>query len=75
MIDLLFKLTINYQKMMSLNACLDVVELVCSNLHTNFFLYSKFVHEFLKFPVRIFSVVLISTNSYVNFVHEIRNFW
>ena len=38
---------------MSLNFCIDVVELVCSNLYTNFFLHSKFVHEFLKFHVRI----------------------
>ena len=58
--------------MMSLNFCLDAVELVCSNLYTNFFLYSKFVHEFLNFRVRIFSFVF--TNSYVNFVHEILNF-
>ena len=61
----------NYQKIMSLNVCLDVVQLVCSELYTNFFLYSKFVDEFLKFRVRIFSFVLIScanscTNSWAN---------
>ena len=59
-----------------LNFCLYIVELVCSNLYTSFFLYSKFVHEFLKFHIRIFSFVLILctnlyANSYVNFVHEI----
>ena len=57
--------------MMSLNVYLNVVWLVCSNLYTNFFLYSKFVHEFLKFRVRIFAFVLIS---YVNCTHEIQNF-
>ena len=67
--------------MMCLNVTLfGVVELVCSNLYINFFLYSKFVHEVLKFHIQMFSFVLIScTNSYpniyVNFVHEIRNFW
>ena len=35
--------------MMSLNFCLDAVELVCLNLYTNYFLPSKFKHEFLKF--------------------------
>ena len=39
----------NYQNMMSLDFCLDAVELVCLNLYTNDFLPSKFVHEFLKF--------------------------
>ena len=60
--------------MMSLNFCLDAVELVCSNLYTNLFLHSKFVHEFLKFRVRIFSFVFTNlyANSYMNFVHENR---
>ena len=62
---------------MSLKVCLDVVYLVYLHWYTNFFLYSKFVHEFLKFDVHIFSFVLILcmnlyANSHVNFVHEIR---
>ena len=40
--------------MMSLNFCLDALELVCSNLYTNYFLPSKFVHEFLKFMYKFF---------------------
>ena len=60
---------------MSLNFCLDAVdcELVCLNLYTNFFLHSKFMHEFLKFHVQIFSFVFVNSyvDLYVNFVHEI----
>ena len=48
--------------------------------------FSKFVHEFLKFRVQIVSFVVIScmnqltctnlyVNLYVNFIHEIHNFW
>ena len=40
--------------MMSLNFCLDAVVLACSNLYTNYFLPSKFVHEFLKFAYEFF---------------------
>ena len=60
--------------MMSLNFCLDAVELVCSNLYTNFLLHSKFMHKFLKFHVQIFSFVFTNSyvNSHVNFEHEIR---
>ena len=39
---------------MSLNFCLNAVELVCLNLYTNYFLPSKFVHEFLKFGYESF---------------------
>ena len=56
--------------MMSLNFCFDAVALVCSNLYTNYFLPSKFVHEFLKFAYEFVSFVF--ANSQVNFVHEIR---
>ena len=40
--------------MMSLNFCLDAVVLACSNLYINYFLPSKFVHEFLKFAYEFF---------------------
>ena len=55
--------------MMSLNFSLDAVELVCSNLYTNYFLPSKFVHKFLKFAHKFF---LLFSRIHVNFVHEIR---
>ena len=64
--------------MMSLNFCLDAVVLACSNLFTNYFLPSTFVHEILKFTYEFFSFVFANscTNSYansqVNFVHQIR---
>ena len=53
--------------MMSLNVCLNVVQFVCSNLCTNFFLYSKFVHGFLKFRVRRF---FLCFDFVPEFVHE-----
>ena len=40
--------------MVSLNFCLDAVVLVCSILYTNYFLPSRFVHEFLKFAYEFF---------------------
>ena len=69
--------------MMSLTFCLDAVVLVCSNLYTNYFLPSKFVHEFLKFAYKFFlsfsgirmyvnSCTNLYANSQVNFVHKIR---
>ena len=67
--------------MISLNFCLDAVVLVCSNLYTNYFLPSKFVHEFLKFAYDFFfcftnsyanSCTNSDANSRVNFVQEIR---
>ena len=66
--------------MMSLNFCLDAVELVCLNLYTNYFLPSKFVYEFLKFGHESFlfanSYTNSCTNSYANShansVHKIR---
>ena len=39
---------------MSLNVCLDAVVLDCSILSTNYFLPTKFVHEFLKFAYKFF---------------------
>ena len=64
----------------------NIVQLVCSILFTNFFPYSKIVHEFLHISKFVhefsFSVVLITCtnsyinsciNSYVNFVQEIHN--
>ena len=39
---------------MSLNFCPDAIELVCSNLYTNYFLPSEFVHEFRKFAYEFF---------------------
>ena len=63
---------------MSLNFCLDAVVLVCSILHTNYFLPSKFVHEFRKFAYQCFLLFhefvheFVREFSQVNFVHEIR---
>ena len=57
---------------------IHAVVLVYSNLYTNDFLPSKFVHEFLKFAYEFFSSVFENSctnwyaNSQVNFVHEIR---
>ena len=50
---------------MNLNFCLDAVELVCSNMYTNFFLHSE-IH------IRNFSFVFMNSCTHVNFVHEIR---
>ena len=61
----------DYQKMRSLNFCLDAVELVYSR-----FLHSKSVHECLKFRVRIFSFVFMNLYVYIyELVHDfIREF-
>ena len=53
--------------MMSLNFCLDAVELVCLNLYTNYFFPSKFVHEFLKF---VYESFLLFPRILYEFVHE-----
>ena len=53
---------------MNLNFCLDAVELVCSNMYTNFFLHSEI-------RIRNFSFVFMNSCTHVNFLHEIHNFW
>ena len=70
--------------MMSLNVCLDVVELVCSNLYTKKFLslfkirgrISEISRTTFFFCFDFVHEIYNSyANSHVNFVHEIRNFW
>ena len=51
---------------MSLNACIDVVELVCSNLYTNFFLYLKICARISKISCMNFFCFILCTNSYTN---------
>ena len=58
--------------MMSLNVCLDAVVLDCSILYTNYFLPTKFVHEFLKFAYEFFLLFSLAHSYAIR--ARIRNF-